>query len=264
MRDFILMIFATIGVATVFILIASAITAIVVSKKESDEPVNNDVSSNVEKLTIDASMDKPIVDKSLKDCDQFINFLSATKKKSQNYVENVVVLDESIHKYKLTISFGVDDELKSMINLQKICDTYNYSPELVNSYSHTQLLAMQTFALKFFKFLFPKLNKYDNGRNGICGFELKFNPDLSNCTLTVEYVYGKVVNHDYPILDGYYFGCLVGSQILIDNVESAIDDVFKYISVDKYLLPPVRREIITRLESVKNNIHAHKFPQFEE
>lgn len=264
MKYFIFIIFASIGALTVTMLIAAAISAIISSRKKSDESVVNDVSSDVEKLTIDASMNKPIVDESLNDCEQFINFLSDAKNKSQNYTENVLVLDENIHKYKLTISFDIDSELKSMIDLQRICDTYNYSPELVNSYSSTQLLAIQTFALKFFKFLFPNLSKYEKGRNGICRFELKYSPDLSNCVLTVEYVYGKVINYNYPILDGYYFGCLVGSQIIIDNVKSAIDDVFKYLSVDKHLSRPVRDEIITRLESVMKNINAHKFPQFEE
>ena len=124
---------------------------------------------------------------------------------------------------------------------------------------------VQTFALRFFDYMFPNETDYSKGRNGICKMEFIHDENMNKYILNFEYVYGtKSVNHNYPILDGYYFGCMVGSQILVGELLNMVNDMESVMELDDLSAPIVKDHLKNIFTKMKNTLNSKKFPQFKD
>lgn len=65
---------------------------------------------------------------------------------------------------------------------------------------------------------------------------------MNKYILKFEYIYGTTsVNHNYPILDGYYFGCMVGSQILVNELLDMLDSMEHVLNIDTLSSPAAKK-----------------------
>lgn len=224
-------------------------------KSSSDQTIEN--------LTIEATNDKQYIDNALLDCNKFINFINNCEK--QNVLSKEVnIIDESIHQYRLMMTFNVDPDLQE-IDFNEYAEKYNYNNSLVKTCSLKELLMIQTFALKFFDYMFPKRTLYSkNGRDGICKIEF-IHENTNKCILIIEYFYGtESVRHNYPILDGYYFGCMVGSQILVDKLIPMVDEIERITDIGSLSSSLVKEHIKRVLTKMKIELNIRKFPRFKD
>ena len=263
MKEIILTIFAVIGIMTALSVCGAIITSIIssiISNKKHKPSSESDQS--IESLTIEATNDKQCVDEALSDCDNLINFIK-TYEKENKLSKDVEIIDEAVHMYRLLMSF---DDLDSQIDFNKYMEKYNYNHSLVKTYSTKELLMIQTFALKFYEYMFPNDAKpYSRGRNGICEIEFIHDENMNKYILKLEYVYGTTsVTHNYPILDGYYFGCMIGSQILIGELLDMVNEMERVLNIDSLSSSVVKNHIKEVFTKMKTAINAKKFPQFSD
>lgn len=270
MKNFILTVFTCIGIMTVstvtVALIATIINDVISKRKKrklsSDDKNDKSNDQSIESLTIEATNDKQYVDEALADCDNLINYIKACEKQNKSSKE-VEIIDEQIHKYRLLMSFDIDSDSQE-INFNEYAEKYNYNHSIFKTYSTKELLVIQTFALKIFEYMFPNdLKPYSRGRNGICEMQFVHDKKLNKYVLKIEYIYrSSSVDFNYPILDGYYFGCMVGSQILISELLDMVDEMERVLNIDSLSSLTVKNHIKSVFARMRTAINAKKFPQF--
>lgn len=231
-------------------------------KKHKSSSKNTESDQSIESLTVEATNDKSYVDEALSDCNELINYVKACEKENK-LSKDVEILDEQIHIYRLLMSF---DDSDSQIDFNKYAEKYNYNHSLVKTYSTKELLMIQTFALKFYEYMFPNDAKpYSRGRNGICEMRFIHDKNMNKYILEIEYVYGTTsVTHNYPILDGYYFGCMVGSQILVDDLLNMVSEMECVLDINAFSSLAAREHIKNVFAKMRNTLKSKKFPQFKE
>lgn len=227
-------------------------------KKEKDV-------QSIEALTIAATNDKSFVDDALSDCKSLISTIDTCELEEKLY-KRVDILNESTHLYKLTMLFDVDSAIQS-IDFDSYGNKYNYDPSQVRTYNYKELLTKQSFASKFFEYMFPefdKIHKYNDSKNGICEINFTNNKDSNKCILEIKYFYAsKNISINYPILNGYYFGCRIGSQIIVSELENTLERINTLVSNLDYIRPKDKQCITETIQLEQNNLNCHKFPQFK-
>lgn len=277
MKEIILPLFGSIGLGliTMFLItkgasfFADAIIKIIAKCKKHKSPSNENTESNqsIKDLTIEATNDKQYVDEALSDCDNLINIIKTCEKENKLSKE-VEIIDEQIHKYRLLMSFDktmiYDDNLNPQIDFNEYVKKYNYNNLIVEIHTLKELLMIQTFALRFFDYMFPNEGRYTTGRNGICKMEFIYDENMNKYILNIEYFYGTTsVNHNYPILDGYYFGCTVGSQLLVDDLLNMVNNIEHVLDIDDLSNLAVKNHIKGVFTKMKNTLNSKKFPLFK-
>ena len=280
MKETILPLFGSIclGLITIFLIVQGSsffadvvINIITKCKKcKSSSDKNTKPKQTIESLTIEATNDKQYIDEALSDCDNLINFIKTCEKENK-LSKDVDIIDESIHKYRLLMSFDkieiYDDDLNPQLDFNKYVEKYNYNHSLVKTYSAKELLVIQAFALKIFEYMFPNDNPYNSrhGRDGICKMQFIHDENMNKYILEVEYIYGTTsVKHNYPILDGYYFGCMVGSQILINELLDMVGEMERILDIDNISSLTVKNHIKAVFTRMRTALNAKKFPQFRD
>lgn len=234
-------------------------------RKQHTMEKEKDVKS-IEDLTIAATDDKQLVDSTLSDCETLISTIKACEAE-EKCVKRVDILDESTHLYKLTILFDIDSVAQT-VDFKSYKNKYIYDPSQVNRYDYKELLMKQTFALKFFKYMFPEFDKSYindlNDKNGICEIYFTTDEHANKYILEIKYFYAsKNISLNYPILNGYYFGCRIGSQLATSELVSTLNRIDEFISNFDYIKSTDKQCIKSIIRSELESISCNKYPQFK-